>query len=54
MSPESTWGKKRRHNKNKPCTIVFKLHSYECKENIMRNVYQLKNTGYYISKYFKY
>ena len=43
---------KRNHNKDKPRTIVFKLHSYEDKERIMRNVYQLKNTGYYINKDF--
>ena len=44
--------RKRNHNKGKPRTIVFKLHSYEDKERIMRNVYQLKNTGYYINKDF--
>ena len=44
--------RKRNHNKDKPRTIVFKLHSYEDKERIMRNVYQLKNTGYYINKDF--
>ena len=44
--------RKRSHNKDKPCTIVFKLHSYEDKESIMRNVCQLKNTGYYINEDF--
>ena len=44
--------RKRNHNKDKPRTIVFKLHSYEDKERIMRNVYQLKNTGYCINKDF--
>ena len=44
--------RKRSHNKNKPRTIVFKLHSYEDKESIMRNVYQLKDTGYYINEDF--
>ena len=44
--------RKRNHNKDKPRTIVFKLHSYEDKERIMRNAYQLKNTGYYINKDF--
>ena len=44
--------RKRNHNKDKPRTVVFKLHSYEDKERIMRNVYQLKNTGYYINKDF--
>ena len=44
--------RKRNHNKDKPRTIVFKLHSYEDKERTMRNVYQLKNTGYYINKDF--
>ena len=42
--------RKRSHNKDKTRTIVFKLHSYYDKENIMRNVYQLKNTGYYMSE----
>ena len=44
--------RKRNHNKDKPRTIVFKLHSYEDKERIMRNVYQLKDTDYYINKGF--
>ena len=44
--------RKRNHNKDKPRTIVFKLHSYEDKERIMRNVYQLKDTDYYINKDF--
>ena len=44
--------KKRSHNKDKPRTMFFKLHSYEDKESIMRNVYQLKDTGYYINKDF--
>ena len=44
--------RKRSHNKNKPRTIVFKLHSYENKESIMGNVYQLKDTGYYIYEDF--
>ena len=44
--------RKRSHNKNKPRTIVFKLHSFEDKESIIRNVYQLKDTGYYISEDF--
>ena len=44
--------RKRSHNKSKPCTIVFKLHSYEDKESIMRNVYQLKDTVYYINEDF--
>ena len=44
--------RKRSHNKDKPRTIVFKLHSYEDKERIMRNVYQLKDTDYYINKDF--
>ena len=43
---------KRSHDKNKPRTIVFKLHSYEDKESIMRNLYQLKDAGYYINEDF--
>ena len=42
--------KERSHNKDKPRTMFFKLHSYEDKESLMRNVYQLKDTGYYINK----
>ena len=44
--------KKRSHNKDKPLTIVFKLHLYEDKENIMSNVYLLEDTGYYINEDF--
>ena len=44
--------RKRSHNKYKPGTIVFKLHSYEDKESIMQNAYQLKDTGYYINEDF--
>ena len=44
--------RKRSHNKDKPRTIVFKLHLREDKESIMQNVYQLKYTGYYINKDF--
>ena len=42
--------RKRSHNKEKPRKIVFKLHPYEDKDSIMRNVYRLKNTGYYINE----
>ena len=45
-------GRKRSHNKGKPRTIVFKLHSHEDKGRILRNVYQLKDTSYYINKDF--
>ena len=31
--------RKRSHNKDKPCTIVFKLHSYEGKESTIWNVW---------------
>ena len=44
--------RKRSHNKDSSCTIVSKLHSYEDKESIMWNVYQLKDTGYYINGNF--
>ena len=44
--------RKRSDNKDKSRTIVFKLHSDEGKENVMRNLYQLKDTGYYINKDF--
>ena len=42
--------RKRNHSKDEPRTIVFKLYSYEGKSNIMRNVYQLKDTDYYIKR----
>ena len=45
--------RKKKHNKGKPRTIIFKLHSYEDKESIMRNIYQLKDTGYYINEDFR-
>ena len=44
--------RKRSRNKNKPRIIVFKLHWFEDKESIMRNVCQLKDTGYYINEDF--
>ena len=44
--------KKRSPNKSEPRTIVFKLHLYEDKKSIMRNVYQLKDTGYYVNEDF--
>ena len=44
--------RKRRHNKGRPRTIVFKLHLYENKESIMRNVYQFKYPGHYINEDF--
>ena len=44
--------RKRIRNKDKPRTIVFKLHSSEDKESIMRNVYQLKDTGYFKNEEF--
>ena len=44
--------RKRNHNKDTPRATVFELHSYEDKESIMRNVYQLKDTGYYINEDF--
>ena len=44
--------RKRSHDKNKPRSIVFKLHSYEDKESIMRCVYQLKDNGHYINEDF--
>ena len=45
-------GRKRSHNKDKPRTIVLKLHSHEDKGRILRNVHQLKDTGYYINEDF--
>ena len=45
-------GRKRSHNKDKPRTIIFKLHSYEDKESLMQNVHQLKVTGFYINEDF--
>ena len=44
--------KKRSHNKDKPRTTVFKLHSSGDKESILRNVYLLKYTGYCINEDF--
>ena len=44
--------RKRSHNKNKPRAIVFKLHSYQNEEIIMPNIYELKDTGYYINEDF--
>ena len=32
--------------------MVFKLHLYEDKERLMRNVYKLKDTGYYLNEDF--
>ena len=44
--------RKRSHIKKKPSTIVFKSYSYEDREKMKQNVYQLKDTGYYINKGF--
>ena len=44
--------RKRSHNKDKPRTILLKLHSYEDKESTMQNVYQLKDTDYFINEDF--
>ena len=44
--------RKRNHSKDNSRTIVSKFHSYEDKESIMQNVYQLKDTCYYINENF--